>query len=341
MSHHHEHHIHEHAHHHAHTSQRYMLMRIIVAALLAMILHFVPDVAALPLGDICQGLLYYLVVYLIIGYDILIEAVKGILHGEAFNEHLLMTVATFGAFGLALYEESGDYSEAIAVMLLYQIGEFFLCNAVEKSRRDIAALLSDESKRPDGDCDCPECASTDAPTENFITHFARIYTPVVCYGALLLALLPPLVLKMCQSDPCWDVWFYRALTFLVISCPCALVISIPLTFFAGIGGASREGILFKGANVLEALSKVRSLDEADLSGVVFKDTDPNKQMQALRFSRHTMDIAWQNIFLAIGVKVVCLVLGAVGIANMWLAIFADTGIMILAVLNALRALRVK
>lgn len=341
MSHHHEHHIHEHAHHHTHTSQRYMLMRIIVAALLAMILHFVPDVAALPLGDICQGLLYYLVVYLIIGYDILIEAVKGILHGEAFNEHLLMTVATFGAFGLALYEESGDYSEAIAVMLLYQIGEFFLCNAVEKSRRAIAALLSDESKCKDGDCDCPECASIDAPTENFITHFARIYTPVVCYGALLLALLPPLVLKMCQSDPCWDVWFYRALTFLVISCPCALVISIPLTFFAGIGGASREGILFKGANVLEALSKVRSLEGADLSGVVFKDSDPNKQMQALRFSRHTMDIAWQNIFLAIGVKVVCLVLGAVGIANMWLAIFADTGIMILAVLNALRALRVK
>lgn len=340
MSNHHEHHTHEHAHCHAHAPQPYTLMRIIVAALLAMTLHFVPCVEALPLGNVCQGLLYYLVVYFIIGYDILISAIKGVLRGEAFDENLLMTVATLGAFGLALYEESGDYSEAIAVMLLYQIGEYFLCYTVDKSRKDIAAMCQQG--------EVLESVTEDAPTEDFITHFARIYTPVVCYGALILALLPPLVLKLCQSDPCWDVWFYRALTFLVISCPCALVISIPLTFSAGIGGASREGILFKGANELEALSKVGTLDGTALmdlgvrdTGVVFRDNQPRKKELALRISRHTMDIVWQNIFLAIGVKVVCLVLGAVGIANMWLALFADTGIMILAVLNALRALRVK
>lgn len=340
MSNHHEHHTHEHAHCHAHAPQPYTLMRIIVAALLAMVLHFVPCVEALPLGNVCQGLLYYLVVYFIIGYDILISAIKGVLRGEAFDENLLMTVATLGAFGLALYEESGDYSEAIAVMLLYQIGEYFLCYTVDKSRKDIAAMCQQG--------EVLESVTEDAPTEDFITHFARIYTPVVCYGALILALLPPLVLKLCQSDPCWDVWFYRALTFLVISCPCALVISIPLTFSAGIGGASREGILFKGANELEALSKVGTLEGTALmdlgvrdTGVVFRDNQPRKKELALRISRHTMDIVWQNIILAIGVKVVCLVLGAVGIANMWLALFADTGIMILAVLNALRALRVK
>lgn len=340
MLNHHEHHTHEHAHCHAHAPQPYTLMRIIVAALLAMVLHFVPDVEALPLGNVCQGLLYYLVVYLIIGYDILIAAIRGVLRGEAFDENLLMTVATLGAFGLALYEESGDYSEAIAVMLLYQIGEYFLCYTVDKSRKDIAAMCQQGEES--------ESVTEDAPTEDFITHFARIYTPVVCYGALILALLPPLVLKLCQSDPCWDVWFYRALTFLVISCPCALVISIPLTFSAGIGGASREGILFKGANELEALSKVGTLEGTALmdlgvrdTGVVFRDNQPRKKELALRISRHTMDIVWQNIILAIGVKVVCLVLGAVGIANMWLALFADTGIMILAVLNALRALRVK
>lgn len=350
MSHRHEQLSRDHVHHHAHAPQRNTLMRIVVAALLAIALHFVPRVETLPLGNICQGLLYYLVVYLIIGYDILIAAIKGVLRGEAFDENLLMTVATLGAFGLALYEESGDYSEAIAVMLLYQIGEYFLCYTVDKSRKDIAAMLPGNAD-PDEVCvnrNCLECITEEAPTEDFITHFARIYTPVVCYGALILALLPPLVLKLCQSDPCWDVWFYRALTFLVISCPCALVISIPLTFSAGIGGAFREGILFKGANELEALSKVRNLGGKILSeemfrglGVVFKNSDPGKQEQALRISHQTMNIVWQNIILAIGVKVVCLVLGAVGIANMWLAIFADTGIMILAVLNALRALRVK
>ena len=635
--------------------QRTMLLRIVVAAVLTAVLALLPDVSILPLGGVAHGLLYYIVVYLIIGYDILRKALLGIRNSRVFDENFLMAVATLGAFALALYEQSGDYLEAIAVMLFYQVGELFQSYAVGKSRRNIAALmdirpdyanieqedgtlervdpddvetgqvivvqpgekvpidgivengrstlntsaLTGESlPREVGEGDevisgsinmtgvlkirttkefgestvskilelVEDSASHKSRSEDFITRFARVYTPAVCYAALALALLPPLVrLLFMGADPMWSQWIYRALIFLVISCPCALVVSIPLSFFAGIGGASREGVLVKGANMLETLSKIKTvvldktgtltlgvfevtamhdIDDADktdeeekqmlvelaalaecasshpiskslqkaygktidhsrvadiqeLSGkgitalvdgrrvavgneklmlaegvecchcraagtvvhvaadgrylghivlgdvvkphaaeavralhglgvsrtvmltgdsqkvaeevasalgvdqvysellpadkvakvdellaaqdknarlafvgdgindapvltradlgiamgglgsdaaieaadVVLMDDDPLKIARAIRISRKTLSIVWQNIIMALGIKGVCLVLGALGIANMWLAIFADVGVLILAVLNAIRAMR--
>ena len=326
-----------------------MLVRIVVAAALTATLALLPDITALPLGGIGKGILYYLVVYAIIGWDIIRKAVLGIGNRRVFDENFLMVVATAGAFGLALYERSGDYLEAISVMLFYQIGEFFQSYAVGRSRRSISALMdirpdyanipredgSLEKVDPDdvevgativvlpgekvpidaivvggtsslntaaltgeslprdvkeGDAVLSgsinltgvltlrttaefgestvskilelveDSASHKSRSEDFITRFARVYTPAVVGAALALALLPPLVrLLIPGMDPMWNEWIYRALTFLVISCPCALVISIPLSFFAGIGGASREGILVKGANILENLSKVRTV----------------------------------------------------------------------------------
>ena len=329
--------------------QKNMLARIVVAAVLTATLALLPDITVLPLGGVGKGILYYLVVYAIIGWDIIRKAVLGIGNRRVFDENFLMVVATAGAFGLALYERSGDYLEAISVMLFYQIGEFFQSYAVGRSRKSISSLmdirpdyanipLEDGSlKRVDPDEVEPgdtivvlpgervpidavvlsgtsslntaaltgeslprdvkegdavlsgsinltgvlhlrttaefgestvskilelveDSASHKSRSEDFITRFARIYTPAVVGAAAALALLPPLVRLLIPGlDPLWNEWIYRALTFLVISCPCALVISIPLSFFAGIGGASREGILVKGANVLENLSKVRTV----------------------------------------------------------------------------------
>lgn len=319
--------------------QKLMLKRIIIAGILMIALQFVPITGVLQL--IC-----FLVVYGIIGYDILWKSWKGICNKQVFDENFLMAVATIGAFALAIYEQSGDYNEAIAVMLFYQIGELFQSYAVGKSRRNITALMD---IRPDyanieadgqltkvdpydvaigdiivvqpgekvpldgivvegkasldtsaltgesvprnvavGDEIISGCINTNgvlkirttkefddstvakilelvenatsrkSKSENFISKFARVYTPFVCYSALALAILPPLAnLFIWQVEGNWDIWVYRALTFLVISCPCALVISVPLSFFAGIGGASKEGILVKGSNYLEALSKTK------------------------------------------------------------------------------------
>lgn len=319
--------------------QKLMLKRIIIASLLVIALQFVPITGVLQL--IC-----FLAVYGIIGYDILWKSWKGICNKQVFDENFLMAVATIGAFALAIYEQSGDYNEAIAVMLFYQIGELFQSYAVGKSRRNITALMD---IRPDyanieangqltkvdpydvaigdiivvqpgekvpldgivvegkasldtsaltgesvprnavvGDEIISGCINTNgvlkirttkefddstvakilelvenatsrkSKSENFISKFARVYTPFVCYSALALAILPPLAnLFIWQVEGNWDIWVYRALTFLVISCPCALVISVPLSFFAGIGGASKEGILVKGSNYLEALSKTK------------------------------------------------------------------------------------
>lgn len=622
--------------------QKRMLARIVVAFALMAGLHFttVEGWARFAL---------YLVPYLVIGYDILIKAAKGIKNRQMFDESFLMAVATVGAIALALYSKSGDYTEAVAVMLFYQVGELFQSCAVDKSRRSISELmdirpdyanverggalekvdpdevaigsvivvqpgekvpidgvvvdgasslntsaLTGESVPRDvkqGDeiisgcinmtgvlkvrttkefgestvskiLDLVENASSrKSKSEDFITKFARVYTPAVCAAALALAVLPPLVRSLGMGLPAsWDTWIYRALTFLVISCPCALVISIPLSFFAGIGGASREGVLVKGSNYLETLSqtkivvfdktgtltkgvfevnavhhnemaKIKLIEYAalvesysshpiskslrraygrpvdnsrvaeikEISGegvtakvdgvpvaagnaklmtrlgvsyinchsvgtiihmavngeyaghivisdvvkphakeavtalkdagvrqtvmltgdakavaehvagelgidqvyaellpadkvakveallaakaakeklafvgdgindapvlrradigiamgamgsdaaieaadVVLMDDDPMKISKAVKISRKCLGIVWQNIIFAIGVKLICLALGALGFANMWLAIFADVGVMILAVLNAIRALFVK
>lgn len=316
--------------------QRIMLGRIIASAVMMVILAVVPTAGLVRLA------LYFLV-YMLIGYDILIKAAGGIVRGQVFDECFLMAVATVGAFALAIYDRSGDYTEAIAVMLFYQTGELFQSYAVGKSRRSITQLmdirpdyanvdkdgvlvkvdpdeiqpgtvivvqpgekvpidgvvvkgssslntvaLTGESLPRDiaeGDeivsgavnmtgvlevrttkafgestaskiLDLVENASSrKSRSEAFISRFARIYTPAVCLSALALAVLPPVVNMILGNVAGWASWIYRALTFLVISCPCALVISIPLSFFAGLGGASRAGVLIKGSNYLEALSK--------------------------------------------------------------------------------------
>ena len=320
--------------------QKKMLTRILIAAAMLIALKLIPVTGILRLG-------LYLVVYGIIGYDILKKAWKGILNRQVFDENFLMAVATIGAFALAIYERSGDYVEAIAVMLFYQIGELFQSYAVGKSRRNISALMDIrpdyanierdgqlEKVAPDeveigsvivvqpgekvpldgvilsgtsslntsaltgeslprdakeGDEVISGCinmtgvlrirttkefgestvskilelvedsSSHKSKSEAFISKFARVYTPAVCYGALALAILPPVVRLLTGNSAQWGEWIYRALTFLVISCPCALVISIPLSFFAGIGGASKEGVLIKGSNYLETLSQVKTV----------------------------------------------------------------------------------
>ena len=318
--------------------QKKMLVRIIIAAALMIILHFV------PVKGVIRFLLY-LIPYFVIGYDILRKAFKGIMNHQVFDENFLMAVATVGAIIVAL-SENGDYTEAIAVMLFYQIGELFQSYAVGKSRRNISELMDIrpdyanvevdgklEQTDPDeveigsvivvkpgekvpidgiiidgsstlntsaltgesvprdakyGDEIISGCinlsgvlkirttkefgestvskildlvensSSKKSKSENFISKFAKYYTPAVCYSALALAILPPVVRMLFMSaSPEWATWIYRALTFLVISCPCALVISIPLSFFAGIGGASREGVLVKGSNYLETLSQTK------------------------------------------------------------------------------------
>ena len=318
--------------------QRIMLIRIIISALMMILLAFIPSAGILRF-------ILYLIPYLIVGYDILIKAVKGIVRGQVLDECFLMATATVGAFALAIYENSGDYTEAIAVMLFYQIGELFQSYAVGKSRKNITELMDIrpdyaniekdgklEKVDPDdvgigstiivqpgekvpidgiliegnstlntaaltgeslprevqsGDeiisgsinitgllkikttkefgestvskiLDLVENASSrKSRSEDFISKFARIYTPAVCIGALLLAILPPVVRIAVGLDATWESWIYRALTFLVISCPCALVISIPLSFFAGLGGSSNAGILVKGSNYMETLSKTK------------------------------------------------------------------------------------
>lgn len=332
--------------------QKKMLIRIIIAVVLLVAVNLIP-LPAIP------KLIVYIAIYLEIGYDILKKAGKGILNGRVFDENFLMAIATVGAFALAIYEKSGDYNEAIAVILFYQIGELFQSYAVGKSRKNISSLMdirpdyanieeNGELKQvsPDevtigsvivvqpgekvpidgvvtsgrstldtaaltgesvprevlegeeiisgcinmtgvlkirttkefGDSTVSKIlelvensSSRKSQSEAFISKFARYYTPAVCYSALALAILPPVINMICGNSGEWSMWVYRALTFLVISCPCALVISIPLSFFAGLGGASHEGILIKGSNYLETLSKVKTV-VFDKTGTLTKGT---------------------------------------------------------------------
>lgn len=319
--------------------QKKMLARIIVAAVMLIALNFI------PVTGVLQFALYF-AAYLVIGYDILKKAGRGIINRQVFDENFLMAVATVGAFAIAVYDRSGDYNEAIAVMLFYQIGELFQSYAVGKSRKNITALMDIRPDYANIECDgrleqvdpdeveigtvivvqpgekvpidgviiegestlntsaltgeslprdakegdeiisgcvnmtgvlkvrttkefgestvskilelVENSSSRKSRSEAFISRFARVYTPAVCCGALALALLPPIARILFLGLPGqWEQWIYRALTFLVISCPCALVISIPLSFFAGIGGASKEGILIKGSNYLETMAQTK------------------------------------------------------------------------------------
>lgn len=373
------------------SKQKKNLIRIIISALLVMALHFVP-VSGIP------KFVLYMVPFLIIGYDILIKAVKGVINRQPFDECLLMAVATVGAIILGLLG-SGDYVEAVAVMLFYQTGEWFQSYAVGKSRRSISDLMDirpDHANIEDGNGGLIETDPDDveigtlivvqpgekipidgiveegssslntsaltgesAPrdvhngdevlsgcinlngvlkirttkefdestaskileliedagsrksrSEDFITKFARVYTPAVVYAALALAVLPPVFLILSGNAPVWGTWIYRALTFLVISCPCALVISIPLSFFAGIGGASSAGILIKGSNYLEAVSEASTVvfDKTgtltkgtfEVSAVHPKDISENELLHMAahveRFSNHPIGISLKEAY---------------------------------------------
>lgn len=320
--------------------QKKNFCRIVIAAILLIALHFIP-------ADGYFRFLFYLIPYLVVGYDVLKKAFEGFLHRHPFDEYLLMSIATLGAFLIGFFK-TGDYAEAVAVMLFYQIGEWFQSYAVGKSRKSISQLMdirpdyaniekedgSLEKVSPD---DVPvgsiivvkpgekipidgvviegasaintvaltgeslprdisasdevlsgsinlsgllkirtskefgestaskildlieDASSQKSKSENFITKFARVYTPIVTLSAIALAVISPIISLFLGKPPEWTVWIYRALTFLVISCPCALVVSIPLSFFAGIGGASRSGILVKGSNFLERLSQTKTI----------------------------------------------------------------------------------
>ena len=332
--------------------QKKNLIRIGCTTALMLILHFVPAQGTVKFG-------LYLIPYLLIGYDILIKAGKGIVNRQPFDESLLMAIATVGAIILALYR-SGDYVEAIAVMLFYQVGEWFQSYAVGKSRKSISdlmdiapdyaniegadgalkqvdpdeveigsvivikpgekvpldgvvldghsslntAALTGESLPRDVETGSEvlsgsinlngllkvrttkefgestaskilelieDASSRKSKSEDFITKFARVYTPIVVYAAAALAVFPPIFLTLTGGRPLWGEWFYRALTFLIISCPCALVVSVPLSFFAGLGGASKLGILIKGSNYMETLSEVRTI-VFDKTGTLTKGT---------------------------------------------------------------------
>lgn len=321
--------------------QKKNLIRILIVMVMVIALIFLPVTGWIRFG-------LYMIAYLVVGYDVLIKAGKGIINRQPFDESLLMAVATIGAIGLALYEKSDDYNEAIAVMLFYQIGEWFQGYAVGRSRKNIADLMDicpdyaniegENGELTEVDPDDVEigtvivvkagekipidgivvegtsfldtaaltgeslprevkpgdevisgcinqngllkirttkefgestvskvleliedAGSRKSRSENFITKFARVYTPIVVYSALALAVLPPIVSLLLGYDASWPTWVYRALTFLVISCPCALVVSIPMSFFAGIGAASHHGILIKGSNYLEILSQTKTV----------------------------------------------------------------------------------
>ncbi len=355
--------------------QKKNLIRIVAAAAMTAALQFVPSEGILRFA-------LYMIPYLVIGYDILLKALKGIRNRQPLDENLLMAVATLGAIALALVQRSGDYLEAIAVMLFYQIGEWFQSYAVGRSRRSISDLMNIapdyanlemengqlEQVDPDdvevgtvivvqpgervpidgvvtagtssldtsaltgesvprdvaeGDeiaSGCinlngvlrirttrefgestaskvmeliEEASSRKSRSEAFITRFARVYTPVVVGSAAALAVVPPLVLLLVGREPVWGSWIYRALTFLVISCPCALVVSIPLSFFAGIGGASRQGVLVKGSSYLELLSRTGTVvfdKTGTLTKGVFEVTaihpDHMDQNQLLHLAAH-------------------------------------------------------
>lgn len=506
--------------------QKLSIVRIVISALMLIALKIFS-----PEG--IWELVLYLVAYFIIGYEIIIDSVKGIFKGDFLDEDFLMTVASIGAFVI------GEYTEGVAVLLFFTIGELFEDIAVDKSRENIEELMD---IRPDyanlfvdgkmqrvepgsveigglikvlpgeklpidgivvegstkldtssitGEAEYRLCAEGDevisgcinmgdeigvkttkafedstvskilelveesedrkARSENFITKFAKVYTPVVCILALVIAILPPTIIGLINGNWQYATWVSRALAFLVVSCPCALVVSIPLAFFGGIGGAGREGILVKGANFLEQLTKVRisvfdktgtltsgsiiktnaksalsslkahgihktvmlsgdkkdvaekvgnevgideihyellpeekvafveefmskkkekevlmyvgdgindapSLMRADIgvamgafgtdaameaADVVLMDDNLDKLAKAIRISKHTLRIVYENIIFSIGVKLLCLVLCGLGICGMTVAVFADVGVLIICILNAIRALYVK
>ena len=290
---------------------------------------------------------FYVAAYLIIGYDILFRGVYRLAGRHVFDENFLMIVASLGAFALM------DFGEGVAVLLLYQIGELFEDVAISRSQENIRTIIGGEDCAAHGHNHahahhaCEGLGHDHAEhghkpgasrSEQFISRFARIYTPVICLGALIVGAGVPLVRMAGGLDPHWHDWIYRALTFLVISCPCAMVISIPLSFSAGIGAAGREGIYVRDSVALEKLAKGAVQEEGAVAVRDGQELSGKMLARAQAIAGRTMRIVRENIWMSIGIKVICLILGALGYAPLWLAIFADDGVMILAVLNAMRAM---
>ncbi|MBR2546681.1 MAG: hypothetical protein IKF07_00595 [Eubacterium sp.] len=330
--------------------QKSMLIRIIIASVFFVPLYLISEeIVDVDMPDPALIVLF-LIPYITVGYDIIRKALLGIKNGQVFDENFLMMVATIGAIVL------GEYGEGVAVMLLYQIGEFFQSYAVGKSRKAIFDLME---TRPDHiELEHDDRLMEKSGSEKLITRIARVYTPVVCCAALVTAVVPPLFIMItgngaenyAGTGAIWSDWILRACTFLVISCPCAIVISIPLCFSAAIGGACSKGIFVKGDSSLEKLSSegisgvstavgtTDSDEKIEAADVVFMDDDPGKPAGAEKIAKKCMRIVTQNIVFVLGVKVGCLFLAASGIANMWLAMFADVGVMIIAVLNSIRCM---
>ncbi len=308
--------------------QKIMAARIVLTVLLLII---GAGVFGRTKGYAPAGIALCAAAYLVIGWDIICRAVSRLTGRHLLDENFLVIVASAGACAL------GDFSEGVAVLLLYQIGEFFEDAAVERSHDQIERILAGNTEASaDAGADGEESSQ-----EQFISRFARIYTPVICLGALCLAVLIPLLRTAFGNPADWHDWIYRALTFLVISCPCAMVISIPLSFSAGIGAAGREGIYVRDSVALEKIAAASDEELREMTGsqIVIGDAGSYKPETARFIARRTLRIVRENIWFSIGIKVLCLILGALGYAPLWLAVFADEGVMILAVLNALRALK--
>ena len=287
-----------------------MLARLIVSALcyLAGLL--------LPLRETPE-LILMLLSALIAGYDLILAAVRNLLKGRVFDEYFLMSFAAVAAFVIGAYEEGA------AVFLLYRIGAFCQSYAIRYSRRTIAHLSGEEALQQEGE----------QGRNRFITRFARVYTPVV----LILAAVITAGLVVFGGTPAKDA-VYRALTFLVLACPCAIVISVPLSYFAGIGAASKRGIFFHNAEALDAVAQRRAGDARSEDGLLLTGTA--RYAQAVEIATKTRRIVLENVAFTILIKLTVLLLGALGISALWFAVFADSGVTVIVVLNALRAFRI-
>ncbi|MCF0228816.1 MAG: hypothetical protein HUJ76_03875 [Parasporobacterium sp.] len=369
-----ENHIHHHAEDKVHIRKR--LIRLLIALGLFAAVFICDKIfgyASIDTGMPCWVLpfLLYFAVYMIEGCTILADAVKSIVKGALLDENFLMAVASLGAFALGIYRgsigmEPDGFEEGCAVILFFCVGEFFQEWALNRAESAVDALMA--SHGISGGVSCGHTTRT----QSFITRFSKIYTPVVVGLALAAAVIPPLVglitglgqnadlagqevnIFTGPLDLTWNTWIYRALSFLVVSCPCAMVISIPLTFSVGVNTAGKYGIIIRSTDCLELFAGRKSAVARKMSGdsglyavtvnsaiarsrdmAIMKDVNEGVPLLR-RLAASTMLIIRENIIGAIGIKVVVLVLSAFGISNMWLALFADVGVAVLAVLNSLR-----
>ncbi len=319
MSEHKHEHTHEHDHSHNHEnfeqSKKASIIKMLISALFFAAGYVADEFLSSPQFVI---LILFGIAYIAVGFEVVKDAIEDIFEGKVFNECLLMSVASLGAFAI------GEYSEGVAVMLLYSVGEFIHGAAISKSKKAIRKIESESGK--------PHIHES-SENESFISAFARIYTPIVCLIAILVILIPPLFLS--ES---WREWIYRGLSVLVIGCPCAIVISVPLSFSCAIDACTRKGIFVYHTNALEKLYKSGDVSE----GIFIEEKTEEKLGFVKKAAKKAVIISRENIAIALSVKLVVLIL-AVFLNKelpMWLAAFSDVGISFIAILNSLRSLRI-